>query len=124
MLVLCALPGVLIRRRFAVAKGPGDDYEKGSVLDGFRAKNEGIKAVFSAPNRPLTCAIDAVYVGSKSRCFKLVIPVYTIYLMVNVENSHRFRWFSHLKFRGWTLIPRFSRKGDISLADCFSGVSR
>ncbi len=124
MLVLCALLGILIRRRFAVAKRPRDDYEKGFVLDDFRAKNEGIKAVFSAPNRPLTCAIDAVYVGWKSRCFKLVIPVYTTYLMENVENSHRFRWFSHLKFRGWTLIPRFSRKGDISLADCFSGVSR
>jgi hypothetical protein len=124
MLVLCALLEILIRRRFAVAKRSGDDYEKDFVLDGFRAKNEGIKAVFSAPNRSLTCAIDAVYVGSKSRCFKLVIPVYTIYLMKNVENSHRFRWLSHQKFQGWTLIPRFSRKGDISLADYFSGVSR
>jgi len=68
-----------------------NDYKKDFVLDDFKIKNERIKMIFSISNRSLTCAIDAIYVSSKFKCFKLVILVYTIYLMKNVKNLSDFR---------------------------------
>jgi len=53
--------------------------------------HRGAVTIFSLLNKSLIYVIDAIYIDSKSRYFKLVISNYTIYLTKNVKNSSRFR---------------------------------
>jgi len=65
-----------------------DNYKKDFVLDDFKIKNKKIKTIFLILNKSFTCAVDAIYVDFKFKCFKLVILVYTIYLIKNVKNFY------------------------------------
>ncbi len=63
------------------------NYKKDLFFDNFRVKNNRIWTIFLISNRSLRCEIDAIYIDSKFKYFKLVISIYIIYYIIDKKHK-------------------------------------